>query len=184
MEENSSETVDGIAKNGGTTTDGRQVSWSAAEEAERWLLVRKSLLQSPKLTKSLEEIGEKEWINSRVSSLKRLLEACGNYHGGPKGEMWTALTSAVTQHLGPQHEFLELISEHQDGLWTTCSLMTVTTLGSESSLDGRVRGLDESGVNLSLSVPSTTTGVPLQAYGSIDLIEPAGKGGQNEDYDE
>ena len=59
--------------------------------------------------------------------------------------------------------------------------MTVTTLGSESSLDGRVRGLDESGNNLSLSVPSTTAGVPLQAYGSIDLIEPAGKGGQNED---
>ena len=159
------------AQNG--TNRNEPTTLSPAEETERWLLVRKSLLQSsPKLAKPLEEISENEWIKSRVTSLKRLLESCGNFHGGPKGEMWTALASAVSQHLGPRHEFLELISDHQDSLWTTCSLMTVTTLDSETSLDGKVGELEES--EMSLSVPN----VPLKVYGSIDLIEPTGKGRQ------
>ena len=161
------------AQNG---TNNEPTSLSPAEETERWLLVRKCLLQSsPKLAKPLAEISENEWIKSRVTSLKRLLEACGNFHGGSKGEMWTALASAVSRHLGPRHEFLELISEHQDSLWTTCSLMTVTTLDSETSADGKVGELEESG--MSLSVPNST-GVPLKVYGSIDLIEPTGKGRQ------
>ena len=164
-----------VAQNGTMTT-----APSPAEETEKWLLVRKSLLLSPKLAKSVQEISESEWIKSRVSSLKRLLEECGNFHGGPKGEMWTALTLALTQHLGSDHEFVELISEHQDSLWATCSLMTVTTLGSETSLDGKVRELEEESENhqLSVSTANSTSVAPTQVYGSIDLIEPAGKGEQ------
>lgn len=160
---------------------------SEDNEKEKWLQVRRTLLQSPKLFKAVEEINEKEWNKSRVSSLKRVLEACGNYHGGPKGEVWLDLAGALTRHLGPQHEFLEIVSDYQDSLWTTCSLVTVTTLDSETSLDG-LGDIIESGstaVGVRGSSSTSTTAVlpasascPLQVYGSIDLIQPSGKGEQ------
>ena len=140
------------------------------EETERWLLVRNTLLQSPKLAPPLAEISGADWAKFPVSSLKRVLEICSNYHGGPKGEMWSEVTCAVRQHLGPDHEYLEMISEHQDSLWTTCSLVTVTTI-SETSLEGR--GIEEMSISATPSLSVTATHQP---YGSIDLIEPTGNG--------
>ena len=147
------------------------------EEREKWLLVRKTLLQSPKLAAAVAEIGEVDWTKSRISSLKRVLETCSSFHGGPKGELWVEITCAITCHMGPSHEYLELISEHQDSLWTTCSLVTVTTL-SELSLERRDEFSNSGIPQLSVSVSSSSTAVPHQAYGSIDLIEPTGKGRQ------
>ena len=75
--------------------------------------------------------------------------------------------------MGPQHELLTLISDHQENLWTTCSLVTVTTLSDELSQNDEQLTWDEDGNQMSLSVPSFS---PRREYGSIELIEPTGKG--------
>ena len=141
-------------------------------DTDKWLLVRNSLLGSSKFAKCLEEISEAEWLESRITSLKTVLGACSNYHGSSKGEMWSTLITTVSQYMGPQHSFLALISEHQDNLWTTCSLVTVSDL---SSTDDAIKPADweASGNRMSLSIP--TSAVP-PAYGSIELIEPTGDG--------
>lgn len=148
---------------------------SSRSETENWLFVRKSLLQLPKFAKCLEEIPETEWLETRAASLKIIMTACSNYHGSSKGDMWTKLTSTVTQYMGPRHEFLKMISDYQDNLWTTCSLVTVTTI-SEVSLDDKTGDWEESVNQSSLSEPAVTSTTPHQAYGSIELIEPTDKG--------
>ena len=142
-------------------------------ETENWLLVRNTLLQAPKFTKTVADISEKEWLQSRPTSLKTVLNSCSSFHGGPKGEMWTTITNVVSHHMGSQHELLTLISDHQENLWTTCSLVTVTTLSDELSQNDEQLTWDEDGNQMSLSVPSFS---PRREYGSIELIEPTGKG--------
>ena len=144
-------------------------------EADGWVLVRKNLLEMSKFSKVLGEISEAEWLRSRAGSLRSVLECCRNYHGGPTGEMWDDVTSTVKIHMGPQHEFTTLISDYQESLWTTCSLVTVSAL-SEDMLD---ESLDEKGKWEESDMQMSMSGVSVpahKAYGSIDLIEPSGKG--------
>ena len=138
-------------------------------ETESWLMVRKCLLETQTFAKPLEAISETEWLESRVISLKVLLDYCSNFHGGPTGELWSIITDTVKSHLGSQHAFVNLISEHQHNMWPTCSLVTVATLSEDASLDAQEGPQPQ----MSLSLPSTQQ---LQSYGSIELIEPSGKG--------
>ena len=141
-------------------------------DTENWLQVRKILLQTPKFSRCLEEISETEWLQSRAPSLKILLDCCSNVHGGPSGELWNTITSTLTHCMGPQHNFIKLISEHQENLWTTCSLVTVTTLSEDLSLDD-TGNWGESVSQMSVSAPANES---HKAYGSIELLEPTEKG--------
>lgn len=161
-----------------TPTPSRDETCASFEDCQRekesWSLVRETLIKTPKFTKAAEDISETEWQQARGDSMKTILNACSNFHGGPKGEMWTTITSVVSHHMGPQHEFLTLISEHQENLWTTCSLVTVTTFSEDASMDETRESVEDDTVNqLYLSVASLS---PRREYGSIELIEPAGKG--------
>ena len=141
-------------------------------DTENWLMVRKCLLETQKFAKPLETISEAEWLESRVISLKALLDYCSNFHGGPTGELWNIITNIVKSQLGTQHTFVNQISEHQQNVWATCSLVTVASLSDDVSLDEK-SAPGESEPQVSLSVPST---LQIQSYGSIELIEPSGKG--------
>lgn len=135
-------------------------------ETARWLHLRNHLLGDKKFAKVMDEISEAQWVQSRTESFKVLLDFCGNFHGGPTGEMWDTITSAVKKHFGPRHELLSLISNHQENLWATCSLVTVTSLSENTSLDKN----DDTELQESASMPSH------RSYGSVHLIEPSRKG--------
>lgn len=135
---------------------------------EGWILVRKSLLHRPKFSHVFKEISEEDWRRSRAVSLRTVLDSCGQFHGGPSGEMWDDLSEAVKSHLGPQHEFMSVISDHQEKMWKACSLVTVTTISDDAM---SVDTLEDGGAHMTLSVPPSH-----RAYGSIELISPSGKG--------
>ena len=135
---------------------------------EGWILVRKSLLHKPKFSHVLKDISEDDWKRSRSVSLRAVLDGCGQFHGGPSGEMWDDLSEAVKIHLGPQHEFLSVISDHQEKMWKACSLVTMTTISDDAV---SVDSLEDGGTHMTLSVPPSH-----HAYGSIELISPSGKG--------
>ena len=134
---------------------------------EAWSEVRKSLLQKPKFSDALTQIGggrEEEWaVVSRTEAVEILASHCSRYHGGPTGEMWEDLSGAVTAHLGSDDELVSVIADHRQKVWTTCSLVTVSDVTSEETLDD--------GTHMTVSVPASH-----RAYGSIELITPSGKG--------
>ena len=145
---------------------------NSRSETENWVMVRKCLLETQKFAKPLETISETEWLESKVISLKSLLDYCSNFHGRPTGELWNIITNIVKSQLGTQHAFINLISEHQQNVWATCSLVTVASLSEDASLDDKDTQ-EESEHQMSLSAPSIQQ---IQSYGSIELIEPSGKG--------
>ena len=150
-----------------TSSDSSSFQNSNTETA-RWLELRNSLLGEKKFAKVVDEISEAEWVQSRTESFKTLLNCCSNFHGGPTGEMWNTITSAVKNHFGPQHELLSLISTHQENLWATCSLVTVTSLSEDTSLIKK----DDTELQESASMPSSS----YKSYGSVHLIQPSRKG--------
>lgn len=137
-------------------------------ETARWLQLRSSLLGEKKFAKVMDEISETEWVQSRTESFKALLDCCSNFHGGPTGEMWNTIIGAVKNHFGPQHDLLSMISTHQENLWATCSLVTVTSLSEDTSLVKK----DDIELQESASMPSSSH----KSYGSVHLIEPSRKG--------
>lgn len=150
----------------GSGDRGRRSSHGSADEG--WVLVRKSLLHKPKFSQVLTQISEDDWKRSRAVSLRAVVESCGQFHGGPSGEMWDDLSEAVKSHLGPQHELLSVITEHQEKMWKACSLVTMTTISDDG---GSIDATEDGGTHMTISVPPSH-----RAYGSIELIPPSGKG--------
>ena len=134
---------------------------------EAWLEVRKSLLQKPKFADALTEIGGgrgEEWaVVSRAEAVEILASHCSRYHGELTGEMWEDLIGVVTTHLGSDNELVSVITDHRQRVWTTCSLVTVSDVTSEETLDDAT--------HMTMSAPTSH-----RAYGSIELITPSGKG--------
>lgn len=140
-------------------------------ETERWFQLRNDLLGEKKFAKIMDEISEAEWIQSRTDSFKAILDCCSNFHGGPTGEMWNTITNAVKNHFGPNHELVSLVANYRENVWATCSLVTVTTLSGDTSLDSK-SALEVNELQESSSMPSSSH----KSYGSVHLIQPSWKG--------